>query len=176
MKAKLITAAALTLAGCGLLASRNPTAERRSPAGPEPPAAVNRIVPASAPVETPLVAKLIPGGGESESPSKAAPPALRDGQLSPGGQWRWSESQWAWIPVKSAGPAWVQDGHSATIHHLATVHGYSPSYLSKLTQSQLDVLHSNAHNAARAAAPVRSSGCPGGVCPSPSRGGLFRRR
>lgn len=114
---------------------------------------------------------------ERKKASKAAPPALRDGQLSPRKQWRWSESQWAWVPVKTAGPAWVQDGHSATISHLVNEHGYSRSSLAKLTQSQLDVLHSNAHNAARAAAPVRSSGCPGGVCPSPSRSrGIFRRR
>lgn len=172
MKAKLITAAALTLAGCGFLASRdNPTAERRSSPGSESPAVPTRVSPAPAPVETPLVAKLVP-----KSPSKAAPPALRDGQLSPRGQWRWSESQWAWVPIKSVGPAWVQDGHSATISHLVNEHGYSRSSLEKLTQAQLDVLHSNAHNAARAAAPVRSSGCPGGVCPSPSSRGLFRRR
>ncbi len=136
------------------------------------------------PVETPLVATLLPGGGESESPSKAAPPdhfvepnKLVDGQLSPRGEWQWSEAQWAWVPVKQPGPAWVQDGHSATIDHLVREHGYSRASLENLTQSQLDVLHSNSHNAARAAAPVRSSGCPGGVCPSPSRGGfrLFRR-
>jgi hypothetical protein len=105
------------------------------------------------------------------------PPKLKDGQLSPGKQWRWSQLQWAWVPVKQSGPAWVQNGHSATIDHLVREHGYSRSSLVHLTQRQLDVLHSNAHNAARAAAPVRSSGCPGGVCPSPSRSrGLFRRR
>lgn len=126
---------------------------------------------AVAPAETPLVEKLIPKAEPVRNPYK-----LVDGQLSPGKQWRWNQSQWAWVPVKAAGPAWVQDGHSATISHLVSEHGYRRSSLEKLTQAQLDVLHSNAHNAARAAAPVRSSGCPGGNCPAPSRGGLFRRR
>jgi hypothetical protein len=118
-------------------------------------------------VVTPLVEKLLP----------KEKPQLVDGQLSPGKQWRWSESQWAWVPVKQAGPAWVQNGHSATIDHLVREHGYSRSSLAHLTQAQLNVLHSNAHNAARAAAPVRASGCPGGICPSPSRSrGLFGRR
>lgn len=124
--------------------------------------------------QTPLVEKLLPKPAKVQEQVQEE---IRDGQLSPRGQWKWSEAQWAWVPVKAAGPAWVQNGHSATVDHLVREHGYSRASLVNLTQSQLDVLHSNAHNAARAAAPVRSSGCPGGVCPSPSRSrGLFRRR
>lgn len=120
---------------------------------------------------------MLPDATPRKPARRSADPAPTDGQLSPRGQWRWSKAQWAWVPVKQAGPAWVQDGHSATIDHLVNEHGYKRASLVGLTQQQLDVLHSNAHNAARAAAPVRSSGCPGGVCPSPSRSrGLFRRR
>lgn len=174
---RVFAIAALAFVAIGFSSEQAPndtTAERRSSPGSEPPAAVNRIVPAPAPVETPLVEKLLP---KAEPDHIVEPNKLVDGQLSPRGEWQWSESQWAWVPVKKPGPAWVQDGHSATINHLVREHGYSRASLEKLTQPQLDVLHSNSHNAARAAAPVRSSGCPGGVCPSPSRGGfrLFRR-
>lgn len=170
-----IALALIACAGLGSLAGLHPvlpTDSRSSEPGPEK-SAVTRIGPAPAPVETPLVEKLL----VKEPDHIAEPSKMVDGQLSPGGQWRWNEAQWAWIPVKQSGPAWVQDGHSATIDHLVNEHGYSRASLASLTQQQLDVLHSNAHNAARAAAPVRGSGCPGGVCPSPSRSrGLFRRR
>lgn len=191
MKAKFITAASMLLAGCGFLASQSdkPTAERRSSPGSEPPAVVrDRAV---APVETPLVEKLLPKAEpnpvvvpDNHKPSMAAPArdetpdfeAPFDGQLSPRGEWQWSEAQWAWVPVKKPGPAWVQDGHSATIDHLVREHGYNRASLENLTQSQLDVLHSNSHNAARAAAPVRSS-CPSGNCPNTNVSrGLFGRR
>lgn len=111
-------------------------------------------------IKTPLVEKLLP---KSEPPK----PAIADGQLSPGKQWRWSQAQWAWVPVKQAGPMWVQDGHSATIDHLVREHGYRRADLVRLTQQQLDVLHSNAHNSARArrvSAPTYSA-CPSGRCP-----------
>jgi hypothetical protein len=72
---------------------------------------------------------------------------------------------------------WLQNGHSATVDHLVNVHGYDRATASRMTQAQRDIAHSNAHNAGRNVATVRSSGCPGGVCPSPSRSrGLFRRR
>jgi hypothetical protein len=162
MKAKLITAAALTIAGLGFACQKQPVVP-----APAPTPVVVDVEPVVEQPQTPLVEKLLP----KEKPQPV------DGQLSPGKQWRWSESQWAWVPVKQAGPAWVQNGHSATIDHLVREHGYSRSSLAHLTQRQLDVLHSNAHNAARAAAPVRASGCPGGNCPSPSRSrGLFGRR
>lgn len=92
---------------------------------------------------------------------------ISDGQLSPRGEWQWSQSQGAWVPVAKAGPRWVQDGHSATIDHLVRDHGYKRADLMKLTQSQLDVLHSNSHNSARdrrVSAPAYSS-CPSGRCP-----------
>ena len=98
---------------------------------------------------------------------KPPKPTIQDGQLSPRGEWQWSSSQGAWVPVAKAGPRWVQDGHSATIDHLVRDHGYRRADLVKLTQSQLDVLHSNAHNSARArrvSAPTASY-CPSGRCP-----------
>ena len=183
MKAKLITAATLTLAGCGLLAGRNTTAERRSPAGPEPPAAVNRIVPASASVETPLVAKLLPGGGESESPSKAAPPALRDGQLSPGGNFRYDADRNAYIPVDFGHTRYTENGHAPTVEHLIREHGHARSSAEKWTEAERQIAHANSHAASKVVRTVyppvlnQTSGCPGGKCPSsPSSRGLFRRR
>jgi len=113
------------------------------------------------PVKTPLVEKVLP---KSEPPK----PTIQDGQLSPRGEWQWSQAQGAWVPVAKAGPRWVQDGHSATVDHLVRDHGYRRADLVKLTQSQLDTLHSNAHNAARArrvSAPTYSSSCPSGRCP-----------
>ncbi len=115
-------------------------------------------------VKTPLVEKVLPKPVKAEPPK----PTIADGQLSPRGEWRWSSSQGAWVPVPKAGPRWVQDGHSATIDHLVRDHGYRRADLVKLTQSQLDTLHSNAHNAARArrvSAPTYSSSCPSGRCP-----------
>lgn len=114
--------------------------------------------------QTPLVEKLLPKPAKVQEQVQEE---IRDGQLSPRGQWKWSEAQWAWVPVKAAGPAWVQNGHSATVDHLVREHGYRRADLAKLTQPQLDTLHSNAHNLARArraSAPARSY-CPSGRCP-----------
>lgn len=102
---------------------------------------------------------------------------VQDGQLSPRGEWRWSQSQGAWVPVAKAGPRWVENGHSATIEHLVREHGYSRASLERLTQAQLDQLHSNAHNLARKSIVNQDSPCPGGRCPAPSYSrGLFGRR
>jgi hypothetical protein len=162
---KRIALALIACAGLGFVAGQKPATSESVAVVACTPAPVDTEPTIEQP-QTPLVEKLLP-----------KKPQLVDGQLSPGKQWRWSESQWAWVPVKVAGPAWVQNGHSATVDHLVREHGYSRASLVNLTQAQLDVLHSNSHNAARAAAPVRSSGCPGGNCPSPSRSrGLFGRR
>lgn len=117
-------------------------------------------------VKTPLVEKVLP-----KSPQLTAThhnsPQLTDGQLSPRGEWRWSQAQAAWVPVAKAGPLWRENGHSATVDHLVRDHGYRRADLVKLTQSQLDVLHSNSHNAARVrrvSAPTYSA-CPSGRCP-----------
>lgn len=135
------------------------------------------VTPASSgslgPAELPLVAKLLPGGTVEPSASDA-PPVPKDGELSPGGQWRWSKSQWAWVPVKQPGPAWHQNGHSATVDHLVNEHGIDPAIASKLTAAQRDVAHSNAHNAERRSTQTYQSGCPGGRCPSPSSSRGFR--
>ncbi len=172
MKAKIVTASALFLAGLGAIASVNQGPQRSEPA----PAETLEVRSEGQPVETPLVAKLLPKSPQVAETHQKSPQLPVDGQLSPGGQWRWNEAQWAWVPVKQAGPAWVQDGHSATIDHLVNEHGYKRASLVNLTQQQLDVLHSNAHNAARAAAPVRSS-CPSGNCPNTNvRVGIFGRR
>jgi hypothetical protein len=83
----------------------------------------------------------------------------------------------AFAVVKQPGPMWYQNGHSATVDHLVNVHGYDRATASRMTQAERDIAHSNAHNAGRYGT-TRSSGCPGGRCPSPSRGGfrLFGRR
>ncbi len=135
------------------------------------------VTPASSgslgPAELPLVKKLLPGGTVEPS-AVDAPPVPEDGELSPGGQWRWSKAQWAWVPVKQPGPAWNQNGHSATVDHLVNAHGIDPAIASKLTQAQRDVAHSNAHNAEGRATQTYQSGCPGGRCPSPSSSRGFR--
>lgn len=65
---------------------------------------------------------------------------------------------------------------------------FDHAWLQSLSNAELQSLHSDHHEgrtkwayvvrpAAKAQPITRSSsGCPGGVCPSPSRGGLFRRR
>ena len=130
-------------------------------------------------VKTPLVEKVLPPIGVKSFDSNdldavtppvaitAQTPQIKDGQLSPRGEWRWSQAQAAWVPVPKPGPKWHQDGHSATIDHLVRDHGYRRADLVRLTQSQLDTLHSNSHNAARArrvSAPTYSA-CPSGRCP-----------
>jgi len=120
-------------------------------------------------IKTPLVEKVLPKEPDYEPAIPIGPPkpTIQDGQLSPRGEWQWSQAQGAWVPVARSGPRWVQNGHSATVNHLVRDHGYRRADLVKLTQAQLDVLHSNAHNAARArrvSAPTYSS-CPSGRCP-----------
>lgn len=74
-------------------------------------------------------------------------------------------------------PRWLQNGHSVTVSHLISTHGFTRAQLAGLTQSQLDDLHSDAHNRASSARTVTRSPspCPGGVCPT-TRRGIFRRR
>lgn len=120
-------------------------------------------------VKTPLVEKVLPKEPDYGPVIPIGPPkpTIQDGQLSPRGEWQWSQTKGAWVPVARSGPRWVQNGHSATVDHLVRDHGYRRADLVKLTQAQLDVLHSNAHNAARArrvSAPTYSS-CPSGRCP-----------
>lgn len=123
-------------------------------------------------IKTPLVEALRLPPKSLEKPSETRKSAVLtttpvDGQLSPKGEWRWSQAQAAWVPVPKPGPKWHQDGHSATVDHLVRDHGYRRADLVRLTQSQLDTLHSNAHNAARArrvSAPTYSA-CPSGRCP-----------
>ena len=176
MKAKLITAAALTLVGCGFLASRdNPTAERRSSPGSESPAVPNRVSPAPAPVETPLVAKLVP-----KSPSKAAPPALRDGQLSPGKNFYYEAARNIYVPVDFGHTRYTENGHAPTAEHLIREHGHARSSAEKWTEAEREIAHANSHAASKvvkAAAPTYSSTCPNGQCGNPSYGrGLLGRR
>ncbi len=119
------------------------------------------VIPA---IKTPLVEKVLP---KSEPATVKDSLTVQDGQLSPRGEWQWSQAQVAWVPVQRSGPRWVENGHSATVDHLVRDHGYKRADLVKLTQAQLDVLHSNAHNSARArrvSAPTYSS-CPSGRCP-----------
>ena len=118
------------------------------------------------------------GDGIKSEPAAARSPAKPAEHLT-----HRSEGQPAKSPpkpvaiVKEPGPMWLQNGHSATVDHLVNVHGFDRATASRMTPAQRDIAHSNAHNASRNVATSRSSGCPGGVCPSPSRSrGLFRRR
>lgn len=143
----------------GLVAGQN-TASYENVAvvscAPAPTITVADTEPAVEHTQTPLVERLLP---KSEPPK----PVIADGQLSPRGEWRWKMDQQAWVPVAKPGPRWLQDGHSATVDHLVREHGYKRADLVRLTQSQLDVLHSNSHNAARARRV--SAPCPSGRCP-----------
>lgn len=147
----------LIAASLGYVAARQPVlpsdSQRSEPVRPA-------LKSEAGPVETPLVEKLLP-------PVKVQPPkpTIADGQLSPRGEWRWSQAQGAWVPVAKAGPRWVENGHSATVDHLVRDHGYRRAYLVKLTQYQLDTLHSNSHNAARAPRVSAPTYCPSGRCP-----------
>jgi len=122
-------------------------------------------------VKTPLVESLRLPPKSLEKPSETPKTTVLtttplDGQLSPRGEWQWSQAQGAWVPVARSGPLWRENGHSATVDHLVRDHGYKRADLVRLTQSQLDVLHSNAHNATRrVSAPTYSSSCPSGRCP-----------
>lgn len=189
--------ALLACAGLGYLAGHNrTTAERCSSPGSESPAAVNRIVPASAPVETPLVSKLLPERAETPSrktsaDSKSLTPhrttgeepgaaiALVDGQLSPGGNFRYSFARKAYIPVDKGNRRYTHGGQPVGAAHLIE-HGHAPSAVAVWTQVEREIAHANDHamlGAVRpAAAPVQSS-CPNGQCGNPSYGrGLFGRR
>lgn len=81
--------------------------------------------------------------------------------------------------IATHGPHWT---HPGTIYnHLISEHGFSSQQLAGLTTDQMKTLHDQAHNAkaAKVAAPVYQSGCPGGVCPVPqqsSRRGIFGGR
>jgi hypothetical protein len=71
--------------------------------------------------------------------------------------------------------------------HLASSHGVSSSEIAGKSKAELEAMHDALHNRAstrrvmrRSPVRVLSSGCPGGVCPSPGsfapmRRGLFRR-
>ncbi len=157
-----------------------PTDSRRSEPGPA------IILSEGPPVETPLVEKLLPKSPQVAE-TRQNSPQLVDGQLSPRGEWRWSEADWKWLPVKQPvvkqpGPMWNQDGHGATVEHLMSTHGYSRAELAGRSQRELDILHSNSHNAASRGATRRpaasSSACPNGQCGDPVRfrGLLGRRR
>ena len=153
---KRIALALIACAGLGLAARQPvlPSDSRRSEPGPA------IILSEGPPVKTPLVEKLLP-----PVKAQAPKPTIADGQLSPRGEWRWSQAQGAWVPVAKAGPRWVENGHSATIDHLVRDHGYRRTDLVKLTQYQLDTLHSNSHNSARARRVSAPTYCPSGRCP-----------
>jgi hypothetical protein len=127
------------------------------------------------PVETPLVDKMLP------KPVQAPKPTIADGQISPGGNFRYEAARNIFVPIDKGHPRYDYNDAPVTLEHLIAAHGHARHSASKWTREEIEIAHANSHyqekmNAARAAAPVRASGCPGGVCPSPSRGGLFRRR
>lgn len=176
MKAKLITAAALTLAGMGAIASQN-TAERRSSAGSEPEAA-SRIGPAPASVESPLVEKLL---------VKEKPAGPADGQLTADGFFKFDASRRAWVPVDHGHPRYLHNKGRVGLEHLIAEHGHARSSAEKWTQEELEIAHANSHwwekthsqkiSFQPETVSQMSSSCPGGQCGNPSRSrGLFGRR
>lgn len=147
------------------------------------------------PVETPLVATLLPGGGESESPSKAAPPdhfvepnKLVDGQLSEDGYFRLDLKYGTWRPVDFGHPRYSHNGGPVGAEHLIREHHHARSSVEKWTQEDLEIAHANVHYWEKLHGVTRSpnvsqktdfrnTSCPSGNCPSPARSrGLFRWR
>lgn len=134
----------------------------------------------------PAPAPVVPRGPILPLDDETPEPALRDGQLSPRGEWRWNASEWRWEPVAKASPAypmasnhWTHPGRSkaALINHLmAGKHAahFSRDELECYSYAQLERIHNADHNSMRGGRRrTASSNCPNGNCPSPSRGGLF---
>lgn len=127
-------------------------------------------------------------------PQPAAKPTIKDGQLSPRGEWRWSAKAWAWQPVKKAGPqyntkprgnvAYVEPNtRAAYLLHLSQDHGFDRMWLQTQNAEQLFALHSDAHYGLVDSSRVKWAGnCPNGQCARPSTvpayqsRGIFRRR
>ena len=127
------------------------------------------------PVESPLVAKLIPQPVKVQAKAK---PTVLEGQLSKGGNFRYESARNIWVPVDKGNRRYTHGGRPVGAAHLIE-HGHHPSCVYKWTQSEMEIAHANDHAATAVvkAAPVSYSSCPNGQCGNPSyRRGLFGRR
>jgi hypothetical protein len=164
---KRIALALIACAGCGFLAGRTQPEPDGVPDNPKPTVAAPETDETPA-IQTPLVAKLLPGGGVKEAPSKAAPPAFvgpYDGDLSPGGNFRYSAARNLWVPVDKGNRRYTHGGQSVGAAHLIE-HGHHHSAVAKWTQAEREIAHANDHailGAVRQVAPPRyTSSCPNG--------------
>jgi hypothetical protein len=178
MKAKLLTAAALTLAGLGLACNHKPSA----PGALHPQTATPSVEPVrdddgGAVVPTPSVAKLLP---------KAKPAGPVDGERSADGYFEYESARNIYVPVDFGHPRYTHGGQRVGLEHLIAEHGHARSSAGEWTQNELEVAHANSHywekthGATRqVAAPASSftSACPNGNCGNTKMGrGLFGRR
>lgn len=194
---KRIALALIACAGLGFVAGRTPvlptdsrrsepapaeTLDVRSESQPVEPSWVRknaRPIPAP-PAQTPLVEKLL----VKEPAVVKESLTVQGGQLSPGGNFRFSAARNAWIPVDKGNRRYTENGHAPTAEHLIREHGHARSSAEKWTQSEREIAHANSHWWEKRQAAVRQqayravvdSACPGGVCGNSSRLGLFGRR
>ncbi len=186
MKAKLLTAAALSLAGLGF-ACQKPVASTPAPTTP-----VVDIQPVVEQPQTPLVEKLVP--------KKPAPPKgtehlvgdkaffvdrngllYIDGATTKSGLFKYEAARNIYVPVDFGNVWHSHNKRRPTAEHLIATHGHAPSSVAKWTQREIEICHANDHAAEyaakQAATAAYSLSCPNGQCGNPSYGrGLFGRR
>jgi hypothetical protein len=180
MKAKLLTAAALTLAGLGFACQKQPVVPALAPT----PVVVD-VEPVVEQPQTPLVEKLLPN--HIAEPSKMVGPV--DGQLSPDGFFEYEARRNIYVPVDFGHPRYTHGGQPVGLEHLIAEHGHARSSAGKWTRNEIETAHANSHFWEKSRASTRSpnvsqksvssntSSCPNGVCGNPSRSrGLFGRR
>jgi hypothetical protein len=145
---KRIALALVACAGLGFIAGRhNPSAPGALHPQTATPVVERQKAADSGAVVAPLVAKLLPGGGESESPSKAAPPDIEDGAISAGGNFRYSRSRRSWIPIDHGNRRYTHNRQPVTAAHLIAEHGHHPDSVAAWTQTEIEIAHANDHAA-----------------------------
>jgi hypothetical protein len=138
------------------------------------------------PVETPLVEKLVVKSPQVAETHQNSPQLPADGQLSPGGNFRYSIARDIYIPVDKGNVRYTENGHAPTAEHLIREHGHARSSAEKWTQAEREIAHANDH-AAMSQRVTRSSNvsqetvfrntCPSGQCGNGNiRVGIFGRR
>jgi hypothetical protein len=180
-KPKLLTAAALTLAGLGFACQKhqpNPPAVACRPAKPAD--SLPTLRSEGQPAETPLVEKLLP---------KETPPGRVDGERTADGFFKYEARRNIFVPVDHGHPRYTHGGQPVGLEHLIAEHGHARSSAGKWTRNEIETAHANSHFWEKSRASTRSpnvsqksvssntSSCPNGVCGNPSRSrGLFGRR
>jgi hypothetical protein len=174
-KPKLLTAAALTLAGLGFACQKQPVAP-----APAPTPVVVDVEPVVEQPQTPLVEKLLP---------KEKPPGRVDGERTADGFFKYEARRNIFVPVDHGHPRYTHGGQPVGLEHLIAEHGHARSSAGKWTRNEIETAHANSHFWEKSRASTRSpnvsqksvssntSSCPNGVCGNPSRSrGLFGRR